>query len=994
MTIRGKIFLMLMISLGVLLCPGEEALSQEVQRVVLFQDDFEDNVLDGWLLTDALGNFIMGDNSPWQILASGGNHYLKGSTHSFAKPNVDGFMDGWITADFKLSSGSRFHFNVRQSFTLWSERYFIGISEGGISLSKQDADNFYDLSAAAVNLDPGIWHTLKVVLEGANIQISINDSEEINYYDADNPYLFGKVSIESLTDNRIDFDNLHINGDKLIQSTDWEKTGGPPGGLGYDVRFNPDDPKIMFVTDNPSGINKSYDGGKTWVQRNEGVLSRAGYTGDDIPIFCLTIDPNNSNIIWAGTQYNRGIYKSTDAGETWKKKDSGVSEWNEITFRGFGVDPNNSNIVYAGAEITTGVKGYQFDKVKGKIFKTTNGGESWSCVWEGDSLVRFVIVNPNNSNIVYASTGIFDREAYNDIGVGVLKSTDAGNSWSQINNGLTNLFVGYLEMHPDNPDILFAATGMAEQEKYGYTHGGIFKTVDGGHSWKHVLNYSVLLNSVVISPSNTDIVYAADSVAFFRSEDGGGNWTNLGEWGPPGILPGSPIGMAVSPTNPMVVFANNYIGGNFKSEDGGRTWVNSSDGYTGATLKMIKVDPRNSREVYCVGSSGTFKSSDGGSTWTGLNYEPLRGNNDRVVSIHPTNSNVVLVTKDGEGQIFKSSNAGMSWNLLYQYPDSYDSSNWHFFRAIKYSPSNPSIIYAGMRRAQNINYIDPGDGPSHGMFKSLDSGQTWNQINNGLEQTYRKCINDILIDPNDPKLVYIATYKNGIWKTTNGGELWVCKTSGFGEITDVRSLAMHPANHNVILAGTRENGIWKTTDGGDTWKNISVGMHSNAAILSIVFYPADPQTIYAADLTSGVYRSKDGGQTWYVMNDGLTNRAVISLDISSDGSILYAGTSGEGVFRMTLPGMLFVNKDNDTCDGNSPCYTSIQDAISTASSGAVLRIAQGTYDEALVLNESKSLTLKGGWDSSFSTQTSNTTFIKAPKATQGSLTLQMVTIRP
>ena len=117
-SIRGKIFLMLLMSLGVLLCPGEESLSKEVQRVALFQDDFEDNVLDGWLLIAASGDFIMGDDSPWQILASGGNHYLKGSTHSFAKPNVDGFMDGWISVDFRLSSDSVFHLNVRENFAI------------------------------------------------------------------------------------------------------------------------------------------------------------------------------------------------------------------------------------------------------------------------------------------------------------------------------------------------------------------------------------------------------------------------------------------------------------------------------------------------------------------------------------------------------------------------------------------------------------------------------------------------------------------------------------------------------------------------------------------------------------------------------------------------------------------------------------------------------------------------------------------------------------
>ena len=922
--IVGRLCFILLLALTFLSFPYGDSLAQDIQRIVLFEDHFEDNVLDGWLLTDNVGNFIMGDNSPWQILIAGGKHSLKGSTHSFAEPTMDGFMDGSVELEFKLSNEASFHFNVRESKGEGYKRYFIGINSTGIYLNKQDGDNFYDLSSADVNLDQGIWHNVKVVFENNTIQIYINDSRKISYTDSNNPYLFGKISIESLTDNPVCFDNISIEGDKLIQSNQWEKTGGPSGGLGYDIRFHPPDPEIMFVTDNPSGVNKSYNGGRTWVQRNKGIVTRAGYTGDDIPIFCLTIDPTNPSIIWAGTQFNRGIYKSTDAGETWKKKDKGITEWNEITFRGFGVDPNNSNVVYAGAEITTGITGYEFDKAKGKIFKTTDGGESWKCVWEGDSLVRFVIVNPENSNIVYASTGIFDREAFNNVGIGVLKSTDAGNRWTQINNGLTNLFVGYLEMHPGNPEILFAATGMNQQHRYGFTKGGVFKTDNGGQTWRHVLENNYVLNAVVISPTNPNIVYAAGDGCFYRSEDGGESWIHLGAWGPPGIWPGQPIGMAVSPKNPMLVFANNYNGGNFKSEDGGTTWINASDGYTGADLRMIKVDPANSRKVYCVGRSGTFKSSNGGYTWEGLNYEPLIGNEDVAVAQHPVSLETILVTKEGYGNIYKTTNSGRSWRILYQYPSSYDSNNWHTFKAIEYSTSNPSIIYAGMRRVQNIGGIDPADGPSHGMFKSTDGGQTWNQINEGLEETYNKNINDILIDSDDPNTVYIGTYKNGVWKTTNGGNIWVCKTNQIAELTDIRSLVTHPDN-NIIYAGTRENGIWKTEDEGETWENTSTGMPVNAAILSIVIHPKDPQIIYAGDLTSGVYVSKDGGQTWYVMNEGLSTRAVTSLDISSNGRVLYAATSGEGVFRLLISAGY---SDGDLAPlGNSDGSVNVGDAL-------------------------------------------------------------------
>ena len=215
----------------------------------------------------------------------------------------------------------------------------------------------------------------------------------------------------------------------------------------------------MFVSDNPSGVNKSIDGGNTWNAANNGITVKGGSSGDAIPIFSLTIDPNNPDIIWTGTQNMRGIFKSTDCGNTWTKMDNGVKEWNEITFRGFAVKPGNSNIVFAGAEITTSKLGKEFNCTKGKIYKTIDGGKNWKPVWQGDNLARIIIFDHENPDILYASTGIFDREAWNTRGEGVLKSTDHGKTWKQINNGLENLFIGFLEMHPQNRNILMCAAG-------------------------------------------------------------------------------------------------------------------------------------------------------------------------------------------------------------------------------------------------------------------------------------------------------------------------------------------------------------------------------------------------------------------------------------------------------------------------------------------------------------------------------------------------------
>ena len=207
-------------------------------------------------------------------------------------------------------------------------------------------------------------------------------------------------------------------GTELPQSLVWTKLGGPHGGIGYDIRMRPGNPDIMYVTDSWAGLHKSIDGGRTWFPANDGIDARIGPSGDAIPVFSVTIDPHNPDILWCGLSGQRGIYKSTDAGETWSLKVTGIVEQG-ITFRGFTVDPRNSDIVYAAGEISSGawagegLNGAVFDRTMGKVYRTVDGGESWTSIWSGDNLARYVWIDPRDSDVIYISTGIFDRESAN-----------------------------------------------------------------------------------------------------------------------------------------------------------------------------------------------------------------------------------------------------------------------------------------------------------------------------------------------------------------------------------------------------------------------------------------------------------------------------------------------------------------------------------------------------------------------------------------------------
>lgn len=272
-------------------------------------------------------------------------------------------------------------------------------------------------------------------------------------------FLFGLTALTSSNNEPNQF-----SGSPLIGKT-WVRTGGPMGGRGYDIRMRPDNPDVLYVTDQFTGVHKSSDGGLNWVPINEGIDARAGSSGDAIPTFCLTIDPNNYDIIWTGTLGFRGVYRSQDGGRTWEKRTNGIVENTQLTLRGFAIEPGNSNVVYAAGDIDLG-KRLWYNATKGVVYKTIDAGLNWTAIWRGDNVARYVLIDPTNVNTLYVSTGIWDREAANSNlaanepgGVGILKSTDGGVTWRTINTGLNNLYVGSLFMHPTNPNILLAGVG-------------------------------------------------------------------------------------------------------------------------------------------------------------------------------------------------------------------------------------------------------------------------------------------------------------------------------------------------------------------------------------------------------------------------------------------------------------------------------------------------------------------------------------------------------
>lgn len=732
----------------------------------------------------------------------------------------------------------------------------------------------------------------------------------------------------------------------------WVRTGGPPGGLGYDIRYNFDDPNTWYVTDAYAGVHISTDNGRTWQPANTGIPPQIGHTGDSIPIFSLTVDPHNPRIVWAGTQSTGHIYKSTDGGRTWVQKDSGVTiDHDLLTFRGFTVDPRSSDVVYAMGETTSeagGGPGVWGAGTGGVVYKTVDGGDHWEVLWGGgmpSSLARYMWIDPRDPDVLYVSTGLFDRGAVGEGdpetdplgGIGILKSVDGGKTWQVQNeaNGLEMLYLGSLYMHPENPDVLLAAAGhttadrLAFFEHYvrenGHTPSGVFRTEDGGEHWTWVLasdRVAEALASVEICTADPNIAYAVSQIAVYRSQDAGQTWSQVtaseSAWGAPGVMAGFGIDVQCDPRDSNRLFVNNYGGGNFLSEDGGRTWANASQGYTGAKMRQVAVDPRDPARVYAAGRTGIWRSDDGGTSWIGLNY-PTAGNSPTEevscfdpgsVAVDPAQPDHALIGQVCQlATLLETFDGGFTWQLratresLGLTDETADITRGGgqgslVPGSIAFAPSTPSTLYVAVSRdgCSLMHELCVQTGVP--VYRSQDGGETWRPVAGTIPGAPE--VIDLAVAADTAALIFAATGA-GLFRSDDGGESWTL-LGGLPPSAVVRAVVVSPADADYILAGIDGSGVYVSRDGGRTWESGAAGLEPNGSLHDIVFDPTNPQTAYASDFLSGVYRSTDGGRTWAKINNGLRTRAALGLALSTDGQHLYVATDGEGVYRLDLSG--------------------------------------------------------------------------------------------
>ncbi len=607
---------------------------------------------------------------------------------------------------------------------------------------------------------------------------------------------------------------------------------------------------------------------------------------------------------------------------------------------------------------------FYFAQVNGGVFKTTDYGRTWQPIFDDQPTgsVGAIAVAVSDPNVIYVGSGEGLHRPDLSVGDGIYKSTDAGKTWTHL--GLRDgQQIAAIAVDPRNPDRLLVAVA-------GHPYGpneerGVYLSTDGGKNFQKTLGKDENTGAadVQIDPSNPETVYAAlwearegpwengswngTNGGIFKSVDGGKTWKQLTSGLPNDIVQAN-LGIAASaPQNLIAAVATKTAGKLYRSEDGGETWTLATEDERpgarigGGDLPLIRIDPQHPNVVYSA-SVVCWKSVDGGRTWEGWRGAP-GGDDYQNVWINPTNSDVVLLGSD-QGAII-TVNGGKSWSSWYNqstaqlyhvaadnafpyrlYSGQQESGSvgitsrgpdgaitfrdWRPVAAEEYGycapdPLDPDVIYGGKltrydRRTHQAQSILPKP------FRSADFRMVRTQ--------------PVVFSPLDPRLLFFAA--NTVWQTNNGGRHWTQispdltrKTfevpASVGKYRSqptaqprqrgvIYTVAPSPLDKNRIWAGTDDGLIHLTTDGGKNWKDVTppaITAWQKISIMDAGHF--DANTAYAAvntirldDLRPHIYRTNDGGKTWKEIVRGIPgneNVNVVREDPRRRG-LLFAGT--------------------------------------------------------------------------------------------------------
>lgn len=702
---------------------------------------------------------------------------------------------------------------------------------------------------------------------------------------------------------------LLLTTSSIAQTThSWQRTN--PGGGGSFATVGAGPTGQIIVGSDLGGAYYSWDKGQTW----EVYGATKGLTNTHVS--AVGFHPTNGSIFYLGT--DAGIYRSGNGG----------SSLSQVLANGYITDIQiasvNPNIGYAAYHPT-------YDSPNGEVWKTTNNGLTWSKVStnlpSGLRLLK-IVVAPTDANVLYALSG---SGRFACTVAEVYKSTNGGQSWTSVSTSLAPVLD--IAIHPNNANILYASTMNADCANEYYWDGlagNFYESTNAGQSWTPKANQTGWIWIKKDAPTTIRMIDPRESFPWnpdagtWESTNSGQDWTKVAtidswntgyidshfwSYGPAfdGIT--KTLGADLSNPNHLFWVNSQYVYGTF---DGGRTFQPlhtqtvtentwQSRGIDNVVMFDLEINEANPDILYAgMWDMGLWRSLNGGQSWESCNHPDYsgrwdgNGGNTSTVISDPMRSNVVWAnlqgdsdqsahlvksTQNGDKDSWQLSNSGLpTTNALYGL--SLDTN----------SPTNQRKLFVTA---------------SGNVYRSTNDGNNWSSVltNGGLRFT--------AVDRFNPNLVY-AGGENGFWRSTNGGTTWqeMGLTAMRGTISGtIREWGwegvfnIHVDNHQtgwVYVAATGAGkGLFRSKDGGVNWEKLITDDYMRAVAVS----PQDGNKIYAGSSSAhfaggynsnskGILYSEDGGNTWTDINGATPFPFALTIDITSDK--VFVGSPGSG----------------------------------------------------------------------------------------------------
>jgi len=676
----------------------------------------------------------------------------------------------------------------------------------------------------------------------------------------------------------------------------WRNLGPARGGRSLAVTGSEQRPNEYYFGATGGGVWKTTNGGKDWACVSDGFF-RVGSVG------AVAVAPSNPDIVYAGTgerdirgdiSHGDGIYRSDDAGKTWRHLGLADTE----TISRIVVDPRNPDIVYAAALGHI----YGFTGRRG-VFKSTDGGRTWSTSLPGFEKAGAVdlVLDPKHPDTLLAATWEAWRTPYslNSGGPGsrLFKTTNGGGNWTDLtqNPGLPSGTIGKigLAISPADPNRYFA---MVEN-----LDGGLFRSDDAGQTWTKVndnRNYrqrAWYFSHVYADPSNKDIVYALN-VGIGKSTDGGK--TFRGGLNPPH---GDNHDLWIAPNDPLRMIEAND-GGATVTTDGGKTWTELDF----PTSQFYHVTTDNAFPYRVLGAqqdNSTVRIPSrapggvGRDSWTGT-----AGGESGYIAVKPNDPDVVYGGSYGGDLSMLNHRTGLR-RAVDPWPDNpmghgavdlEHRFQWTF--PIVFSPNDPDLLYtcsqyvlATKNGGEKWDKISP-DLTRNDKSRMQSSGGPITKDNTSVE--YYGTVFTVAESPRERGLLWAGT-DDGLIHVRRGGK-WINVTpKGMPTWGLVSMIEPSPTSPGTAFAAVdnHENDdlrpyLYRTDDYGTSWRLIVNGLPTNSYVRTVRQDPVDPQLLFVGTET-GVHVSFDGGQRWHPMKQNLPVCPVHDLVIK-DGDLIAA----------------------------------------------------------------------------------------------------------